>query len=419
MSYPSTAEPANILFVHYGDNWIRGSEVCLINLVDSIDRQAFTPIIWTNNASLHKRILESEQSILSPFRFLFNELTPDTTFNGWIKQIADAVRIIKEYKIDLIHVNSGAPCQWMVVASYLTHVPMVTQLHSSYSWKDKITLGLYHAPLVITVSHAIRRSLRQEGAKFRNLKVISNGCTPPQSSGLPPMDVKKLLGLSKDHLLLVSVGSLIHRKGMDKLIKVIHCLNGSKNRYHLLIIGDGEERAALEKLCQQLQLESQIHFIGEQPDVYRWLQNGPDIFISGARNEAFGLALAEAALAPLPVIAPYRGGIPEVLQNRRSALLYRDDCENSIANVVKELASNPQLQQRLATTAKRHVEQTFSVTNNTRSFEKLYRNVINHPSKGVPSLSSLFYPFSYTFLVSALRLLKQRALATFSLKEIS
>lgn len=417
MSYSSSVKTKNILFVHYGDNWIRGSEVCLINLVNSLNRQEFNPIIWTNNEALFNHLDNTETCLHSSFHFLANELTPGTRFTSWQQQISEAIRVVKENDIDLIHVNSGAPCQWMVIASFLTKVPMVTQLHSDYCWRDRITFGLHLAPLLVTVSKAISHNLRREGVKERNLKVISNGCTAPNSSSQLPFNVKALLGLTAEDVLLVSVGSLIHRKGMDKLIKTIHLLKQEKNTYHLLIIGEGEKRDDLKALCNKLKVTERVHFAGEQHDVYRWLQGGPDMFISGARNEAFGLVLAEAALASLPVIAPNRDGIPEVLPNNHSALLYDDNSEQAIASLVIKLAKNPELQRRLSITAKLRVKEKFSIDANTRSFEKLYREVLSTPAIGTPRLNALMYPFSYALFTGLLSRLKRKTFSTFTAKE--
>lgn len=395
----------NILYVHYGDNWIRGSEVCLINLVNSLNRKQFKPVIWTNNSSLYSHLSTSELCLLSSFNFLANELTPEANLNDWIKQIAKAIKTIRENKIDLIHVNSGAPCQWMVIASYITKVPLVTHLHSDYNWLDRITFGLHLAPVLVTVSHAISFNLRQEGVCNTNLKVISNGCPTPNASNQKPFDLKEKYQLDDKDTLLISVGSLIHRKGMDKLIKVIYALKNEPHRYHLIIVGEGEKRAELESLCQQLNVADRVHLVGEQPEPYRWLMGGADIFISGARSEAFGLVLAEAALAGLPVVAPNLDGIPEVLIDKHSALLYEDDSISSIVELVLKISNNKELQNNLAAAAKYRVENKFSIKANTHSFEKLYLEILANPSSGLPQIKTLFYPFSYalfTGLISRL-----------------
>ncbi|WP_375754016.1 glycosyltransferase [Vibrio sp. HN007] len=412
----SSEKPSNILFVHYGDNWIRGSETCLLNLVKSLDQDKFRPIVWTNNMSLQDRLQGIAPCTLSSFSFLANELTPDAGFCDWLKQISNAVKLIRQHNIDLIHVNSGAPCQWMVIASYLTKVPMVTQLHSDYSWKDRVTLGLHIAPMLITVSRAISKNLRREGVTSEKLRVISNGCAQPRNNHAV-LDVKRKLGLTSSDVLLVSVGSLIHRKGMDTLIKAVHSLKEETRQYHLLIVGEGEERANLEALCQKLGIENRIHFVGEQSNVYQWLRGGTDIFVSGARSEAFGLVFVEAAFASVPVIAPERDGIPEVLSNNHSALLYNEDTE--LPHLIKRLADTPRLQQRLSITAKQNAENEFSIQANTQAFERLYMEILNTPEKARPRMASLLHPLSYAIFGGVLRLLKKKMRSSFTIREIT
>jgi glycosyltransferase involved in cell wall biosynthesis len=410
--------PKNVLFVHYGDDWIRGSEVCLINLVGSLSKERFSAVIWTNNHALHNKVSGRYISYLSPFVFMANELTPESGIIQWINLIKTTITIIKEHNISVIHVNSGAPCQWMLVASYLTGTPIVTHLHSDYGIKDRLSFGLLAAPLLVTVSVAISQSLRADGVQPNRFRHIANGINQPSNNHKSLINVKQRLGISQETQLMVTVGSLIHRKGVDRLIRLVNKLTNEPVQYHLLVIGDGIERNRLEMLAHQLEVGDKIHFVGEQHDVYGWLKGGPDLFISGARNEAFGLVLAEAASACIPVIAPEVDGIPEVLKHNHSALLYKNHTTEHIAGLVKQLCSSPELQARLIRKAKSRVDSKFSITSNTRQFENLYTEILNTPKLAKPSLKTLVNPF-IKVLVSQLWLSVKRRVANINLGRLS
>lgn len=120
--------------------------------------------------------------------------------------------------------------------------------------------------------------------------------------------MRQQLGIDSSAFVLATSGSLIHRKGVDLIIDSLHKLDAVMLNIHLIVIGEGEERAQLEQQANHLQLHNNIHFLGERDNVVGLLKSGMDAYISGARDEAFGLALIEASLAKLPVIAPMVGG---------------------------------------------------------------------------------------------------------------
>lgn len=397
-----------VLFVHYGDNWLRGSEICLINLVNDLPKEHFTPVIWTNNSTLFKEVESSYQSFYSPFSFVWNELTPSRGFSSWFQQVKYAINLIKQNNISLIHVNSAAPCQWMLFASYITGTPMITHLHSPYGIKDRLSFGVMMAPLIVTVSFAISKELRGDGVDEKNFRVIPNGINQYHDFKGEPIKVKQRLGLTEDDKLLVTVGSLIHRKGVDTLIRVVDQLKNETVPYHLLVIGDGIERSNLERLSKQLGVSDRVHFVGEQHSVYSWLKGGVDIFISGARSEAFGLVIAEAASASVPVIAPNIDGIPEVLIHNHSALLYKNSSPKHLAQLVKRVDASSTLKSKLVIAAKNRVKNNFSIRANSQQFSNLYREVLRKPNLAIPATKSLFNPFLTVLLSEVIKSVKRR-----------
>jgi glycosyltransferase involved in cell wall biosynthesis len=167
---------------------------------------------------------------------------------------------------------------------------------------------------------------------------------------------------------------------MDRVICAVAALRSSHPDLHLLVIGEGPSRAALILLSQQLGIAEQVHFIGQQRMVQSWLRGGIELFVSGAREEAFGLVLAEAALAGIPVIAPKVGGIPEVLLHQDSALLYNSNQPEQMAYQITRLLNDKTEANALAESALQRVRQHFSLTENTRQLTRLYNQLLdNYP----------------------------------------
>ena len=110
-------------------------------------------------------------------------------------------------------------------------------------------------------------------------------------------------------LRLVSIGSLIHRKGYDLLIKAVaEC--PQRDGLKVKIIGDGPQRDDLRTLCRSLGVESRVEFMGElNPDEVRRELSHSDIFVLASRSEGRPNALIEAVAAGLPAISSGLDGI--------------------------------------------------------------------------------------------------------------
>ena len=388
----------NILYVHFGENWIRGSEQCLIQLINHLNTAEYHPVVWTNNHALNDLLAtHSIDSQLDHFTLLMGGYQPNFNVKNWFQLISKGIALIKQFNIDAIHVNSGAPCQWMNLVAKITGTPLVTQLHSDYMLRDRFWLGLHLSPRVVTVSHAISKNLLADGFPKDQLDVIHNGIPNLSASGATQEQqsswVKQELQLPDNTLLFATVGSLIHRKGVDRLLHALTRLTPHYPNLHLVVIGDGELRQALQSLTTHLRIEKHVTFVGEQSNVSQWLVGGVDGFISATREEAFGLVIAEAALAKLPIIAPNIGGIPEFVTHNTSALLFDNHGDDELlvqwCRLIDEFSS---LSPTLADHAYNYVSKHLSVQTNTRAIEHIYDKVIKSQAQESVSLFAALRP---------------------------
>lgn len=392
----------NILYVHYGDNWLRGSEHCLINLWSELDRRQYRPFLWTNNPALHHVALRNDvQSKLDIFPILLGWSNSRFNVMGWLKLIQHGLKMVKENRIDIIHVNSGAPCQWMCLVGRLAGIPVVTQLHSDYPLRDRLTLGLHLSPRIITVSKAISTNLIQDGYPADQLSVVHNGIdtgiAPSSSIEQAPLsnastlrksvyveqavNVRQKLNIADNATVFVTVGSLIHRKGVDRVINALFELHDKHPNLHLVVIGEGDEKETLKSHAKALELNNRIHFVGEQDNVHSWLTGGVDGFISAARSEAFGLVVAEAGMAQLPIIAPHTGGIPEIITDGQTGILYSNTAEFGLTDAIKTFLDNQtnpsQPNQVMAMNAQQHIKNEFTLNINYQKIEAIYQKALN------------------------------------------
>lgn len=115
----------------------------------------------------------------------------------------------------------------------------------------------------------------------------------------------------------------------------------------LTIVGDGGERAGLEKLVAARGLGDRIRFVGSRPrEDIRALLHRSDAFALASRLEAFGIAALEARAAGLPVVTLKASGARDFLADGQDALLAEDD--RGLAEALRRLILDPALRRRLA-----------------------------------------------------------------------
>ena len=110
---------------------------------------------------------------------------------------------------------------------------------------------------------------------------------------------------------LLSVGSLNYQKGHDILLNTIKSLND--DRFHLTIIGEGVDKKSLKNLGKELNISSQVDFIGFKSNPYPYMHQA-DLFVLSSRYEGFPNVVLEAMACGIPIVAfDSPGGIAEIL----------------------------------------------------------------------------------------------------------
>ena len=142
--------------------------------------------------------------------------------------------------------------------------------------------------------------------------------------------------LSNDFPIIITTGSLIHRKGFDLLITALSTIQTElPKNWQTIIIGSGELREVLQRQINNLSLQSHIHLVGHKnkKEIVPLLQQS-DIFILPSRNENFSVAVLEALACGLPVIASICGGIRECINEKNGLLFPVDDVEKLAQSIL-------------------------------------------------------------------------------------
>ncbi len=157
---------------------------------------------------------------------------------------------------------------------------------------------------------------------------------------------------------LLGMGRLVHKKGFDLLIKAFAQIAPDFPPVHLLIAGDGEERPALEKLVDELQMRERVHLLGfadRKTSLALFL--GCEFFVLSSRIEPFGIVVVEAMAARRAVLATRSGGVVDLVRPGVNGALVKATTE-ALADGLREWLAHPEeyrtLGERAAATIQPH-----------------------------------------------------------------
>ncbi len=193
--------------------------------------------------------------------------------------------------------------------------------------------------------------------------VLNPGIDPNIITTLKLTDFRRQYGL-ENKVVLLSLGRLVKRKGVDMTIKAIQSLeNRLREKIVYVVAGQGSEVNYLKDLAQG---DKQIIFLGEIDETAKWSWLAScDIFIMPARNilgdfEGFGIVYLEANLLGKPVIAGRSGGVPDAVENNQNGLLVDPEDVTAITQAITALANNPALREKLGQQGKQRALKDFS-----------------------------------------------------------
>ena len=171
------------------------------------------------------------------------------------------------------------------------------------------------------------------------------------------------------------MGRLSFEKGHVDLIAALALLRQRNVPFHLLIVGEGPERAAIEKAREELRMQAYITLAGHRNDV-RPYYAAATLYLMPSHSEGSPLALLEAMIAGVPVIASRAGGIPEIVTDESTGVLTPKRNPQAVAAAIERLLADPDLRNNLANNALRETAR-FSPEAYRRNLIGVYRQVLS------------------------------------------
>lgn len=249
-------------------------------------------------------------------------------FDGWSMALASfgLMRRLKRQGAQLIDAHFAYPDgeaatrlgRWLGLAVTVTLRGTEVPHSKNPALRPRLARVLKDASRVFSVSASLRRLAIELGAAAENTEVVGNGVDIKRFHPVDRAAARQKYGLPLDAKILVSVGALVERKGMNRVIEVIPALLKHHPDLHYLIVGgaspEGDNRAELDALVARLGLDGYVHFLGTlPPDELKWPLSASDVFVLATRNEGWANVFLEAMACGLPVISTDVGGNAEVV----------------------------------------------------------------------------------------------------------
>jgi len=202
------------------------------------------------------------------------------------------------------------------------------------------------------------------GIEEEKIHVIYNGVDINKFKPRPDRaKLRREFGLEEEKKIVLFVGRLYHRKGLEILLRSIPPVLQEFSEVKFVISGTGfkKKEESLRNLAKKLEIEDYVTFLGYVPDEkLPDLYAASDIFVLPAIYENFPFAILEAQATALPVISTKVGGIPEFLADNENGFLIDPGDSTQLTQRILTLLQDPKLAKELGRHGRSLIEEKFS-----------------------------------------------------------
>jgi glycosyltransferase involved in cell wall biosynthesis len=282
--------------------------------------------------------------------------------------------VIKKINPEIIHVQSISAAIPGLLSKFLLRKPYIIWAQGSDVYlPDRLTkviskIVLKNASIVIALSEDMKSKMTNICEKDKII-ILQNGIEPEKFRDFkrePNNNIKKTI---------LFVGTLRSVKGVNYLIEAMAIISTKLSTIDLLIVGDGPERAKLETLVKELNLQNCTHFEGKVSNekIPEYMERA-DLFVLPSLSESFGIVNLEAMASGLPIVATNVGGLPEVVKNGENGLLVEPRNSKALAEKVLLLLDNIDLYNKISSINKENAK-NYSWDKIAEKLEAVYRRI--------------------------------------------
>lgn len=354
-----------VMYVITKGNW-GGAQEYVFSLATYLPKEKYEVVVVCGEGNILTEKLEAEK-----IRTIhIDSLKRDISIVEEFKSLFDLLKIIKEYKPDVLHLNSSKIGGLGGLAGRIAKVPKIIFTAHGWAFNESRPWLISKAFLLlqwitVLLSHttiAISRKTRNDIDSLSGVKdkvfVVHNGVGQIDfiDKNTAINKLAEITNSNPSKIIIGTICELTKNKGLDYLINACQNIEQDFSTY---IIGEGEEKENLISLVKEKGLQEKIFFTGRIENA-KTLLKAFDIFTLTSRKEGLPYTILEAGQASLPVISSRIDGIPEIIENGKSGILTRSGDVAEITKALKYLMDKPDKRAQFGDALKATVIENFS-----------------------------------------------------------
>jgi glycosyltransferase involved in cell wall biosynthesis len=288
------------------------------------------------------------------------------------------VEFIRDEQVDILHAHMFGSNFWGTLLGRVCRVPVVIAHEHAWSYEGKpyrrlldgYFIGRF-ASMFLTVANR-DAMIEWERVPEHKVELMPNPYIPRQSTN--GGDLRAELGIEPDAQVIGTIARLRPQKALDVLVEAFSIVANSLPRAALVIAGDGPCRAELEQQAADLGMRERVRFIGAREDLDVVLR-GFDVAAMSSRFEGMPLFGLECMAHATPLVATDVGGLSDLFENGRTALLVPSGDPGALARALERLLLEPARGRALARAAQAEIDK-YSIESVIAAYEALYQRLL-------------------------------------------
>lgn len=299
-------------------------------------------------------------------------------------------RFLRRERVQVLHTHKFGSNVWGTPVGRIARVPVVLAHEHTWSYEGQPLRRFLDRELVARAADRFIAVSRADQRRMVEVERVDPGRTLFVPIGIVPApppdgrDVRAELGIAPGAPTIGVVGLLRPQKAHHVLLRATALLAHEWPSIQVLLVGDGPERAELERLARELGLQDAVRFLGYRPDVPDVLR-ALDIAVCCSDYEGSPAAVLEYMDAALPVVATEVGGIPDLIEPGGHGLLVPPGDPEALAEALAKLLRDPAQARRMGALGQERRRAEFDLDVMVRRFEDLYCELLSERGCAVPA----------------------------------
>lgn len=281
-------------------------------------------------------------------------------------------KVVKTEKIDVIHSHHRMAAFYAKIISMFGKVKCVYTAHNVFYDKKSVMRFALSNCQIVAVGNGVKKNLVDVyQIPEQKIKVVYNSIKIEKKGTINTTLSEKS---RQGKILIGNIGRLTQQKGVDIFIRAISEVLDCFPNVLGVIVGDGEERADLEKLVSDLKLSNNVIFLGYQKNILQIISQLKFVVLS-SRYEGLPLLPIETFSQRKTIIASNISGNNEVVTDSVTGLLFEKDDIEGLAGKIKELLKDEKLCEQLERNAQQEYIEKYEYNLFIEGYNAVYRNM--------------------------------------------